>query len=579
MSVPRFVVTALMRSHRETDPMNRVTASRPAGSSDRAWLARADSAMVWLGERLNPILVKEARQSLKSRQFVITFGLLLLCGWVWSFLGLAMMGPEASYAGRGPEMFLGYSVILAFPLLVIVPFWAFRSLASEQEDRTYELLSITALTPAQIVSGKLGSAGLQMLIHLSAISPCLAFTYMLRGIAFPTIAFVLFYLALGSLGLSMAGLLVGTLTGEKHWQVVLSVLLIVGLLFAFGFAWGLCSWVLWEEEVVAVGTSAFWQGNAALLTAYVTYFALVFYAAVAQVTFASDNRSTRLRVVMMIQHVLCVGWMTWVFAAYEPRSEVLLTLLGMLGLHWYVMGALMTGESPDLSPRVKRRLPQSFLGRAFLTWFNPGPGTGYMFAVCGALSGLMLVLAFVVAREAYGVGAFVAYWSPGDSERLLVFGVLLVAYLTAYLGIGLLMIRLVQRFGQVIMFLGVLIQILLVVAGCAVPAVAQTSTSSFYDSGYSLLHITNPFWTLVHVGGDRTLPLETSLLVTVLPFTAIVVFLLNLPAVVREVRHVRVPRPERVAAEDAELAARKAPPEPVRVSPWDVVEPSEEVKG
>jgi len=54
---------------------------------------RAERLLVWLGERLNPILVKEARQSLKSRQFVITFGLLLLCGWVWSFLGVALMGP------------------------------------------------------------------------------------------------------------------------------------------------------------------------------------------------------------------------------------------------------------------------------------------------------------------------------------------------------------------------------------------------------------------------------------------------------------------------------------------------------
>ena len=34
-----------------------------------------------------------------------------------------------------------------------------------------------------------------------------------------------------------------------------------------------------------------------------------------------------------------------------------------------------------LSPRVKRDLPQTLLGRIFLTWFAPGPGTGYMFAV------------------------------------------------------------------------------------------------------------------------------------------------------------------------------------------------------
>jgi len=35
----------------------------------------------------------------------------------------------------------------------------------------------------QIISGKLGSAALQVLVYLSALAPCLAFTYLLRGLA------------------------------------------------------------------------------------------------------------------------------------------------------------------------------------------------------------------------------------------------------------------------------------------------------------------------------------------------------------------------------------------------------------
>ena len=120
------------------------------------------------GEWLNPILVKEARQALKSRQFVVTFGLVLLYSWGVSIVGLAMIGPEATYGANGPVMFGWYYAGLAFCLLIVVPFGAFRSLAVEQEERTYELLSITALKPRQIVSGKLGSAVVQMLVYLSA---------------------------------------------------------------------------------------------------------------------------------------------------------------------------------------------------------------------------------------------------------------------------------------------------------------------------------------------------------------------------------------------------------------------------
>ncbi len=113
---------------------------------------------------------------------------MLTCAWGWSIVGIALQGPDVYFSFSGPDIFYIYYLILAFPLLVIVPYGAFRSLAGEREDRTYELLSITTLKPRQVISGKLGSAVLQMLVYFSAVSPCLAFTYMLRGIDVLTIA-------------------------------------------------------------------------------------------------------------------------------------------------------------------------------------------------------------------------------------------------------------------------------------------------------------------------------------------------------------------------------------------------------
>jgi len=142
------------------------------------WLERG-------GERLNPILVKESRQALKSKQFFITFTLLLACGWGWSLFGVALLTPGIYYAPSGPFMLIGYSIVLTVPLLLIVPFAAYRSLASEREDGTYELLSITSLSSRQIVTGKLGSAILQMMVYYSALSPCIAFTYAQAEIWWP----------------------------------------------------------------------------------------------------------------------------------------------------------------------------------------------------------------------------------------------------------------------------------------------------------------------------------------------------------------------------------------------------------
>ncbi len=526
---------------------------------------RIDRALEWLGERLNPILVKEARQALKSRQFLLAFGLLLIAAWGWSLIGLVVMEVGDGYGQTGPGMFIGYYCILAAAIGVFVPFGAFRSLAGEQEDRTYELLAITNLTPRQIVSGKLGSAVVQLLIYLSAIAPCLAFTYLLRGISMPMIAFILIYSVLGSIGLSAIGLLAGTLTSAKHWQVLLSVVLIVALLLVTWFA----IWI--SAELVDEGDRIFrdqdfWPVMAIFLTVFVTYFALAFYAAVAQITFVSDNRATRLRVIMLIQHACLVAWCGWAFLTQD--DEVIFALVGFGAFHWAIMGALMTGEWPELSLRVRRSLPQTFLGRTFYTWFNPGPGTGYVFA-SGGMIALMLTTWLVLLVGMNGGAA------QNISDRVvtgvMAFSTLATSYVIAYLGAGLLLVRFVRRFTRTTLFSALLIQIMLVTLGTAGPFVVASVVDLQAIDDYSLLQITNPFWSCVEIFDHRNLPPETPVLLVVVPLAALAVFVMNLPAILKEVRHVRIEKPTRVAEEDEQIEAALHPCQgPVPISPWDV---------
>ena len=81
---------------------------------------------------LNPILVKETRQALKSWQFALTFVLLLVACWIVTIGGVAMIGPSIYYAAGGGELLRAYYFILSFPLLVVVPFaacnWRFHSI-------------------------------------------------------------------------------------------------------------------------------------------------------------------------------------------------------------------------------------------------------------------------------------------------------------------------------------------------------------------------------------------------------------------------------------------------------------------
>lgn len=541
-----------MSSLESSLPLPSVEAADPsAGAGTQSRAARWGSLLEQAGEWFNPILVKECRQALKSKQFGITLTLLLILGWLWSIVGIAWIGPEAYYSFRGAEMFFGYFLVLAFPLLVIVPYSAFRSLAGECEDRTFELVSITTLHPRQIVAGKLGSAIVQMLVYFSALSPCLAFTYLLRGIDVASIVFFLAYVFVESLALSSVALLLATVAREKHWQIVMSIALIVGLLTAFFTNWGLGGELL-SANALVVRDPWFWIGHGAGLTAVVSYLVQLFLATAAQITFASENRSTSLRVVMLAQFLLFTGWMAGIAAlvAGEGRmtgfGEPLVAYVIVAGLHWYAMGLLMVLEQPNLSPRVKRSLPQSFLGRMFLTWFNPGPGTGYLFVVSNLAAVVVIALGATAWLNANG---FSPSWNVATgisfTERITTFTVLAVSYVVFYLGLGKLVIRWVRRWLSAGFIGGVAVQGLLLAMGTGIPLIIY-GMGPMRGDGYSLLQVTNPFWTLAEAMDRRSVSFDLELALYILPTLAAVVFLFNVPSAVAEVRHVRIAAPARV---------------------------------
>jgi len=307
----------------------------------------------------------------------------------------------------------------------------------------------------------------------------------------------------------------------------------------------------------------FWIANAAFLTAVVAYCLLAWCLAAAQLAFASENRSTGVRRVMLLHQALFAGWMAYVFAEY-PEEEFVLIYMALLALHWYVLGAFMTGEWPQLSTRVKRSLPQTLLGRVFLTWFNPGPGAGYVFAVVNLAAGLA-----VGWGALYGWSRFVPgrSWRIGP-ESIAYFGLVALCYVVIFLGVGRLIVTGLRRFFPVNMLLTVLLHVVLSQAAWIVPFVFLAMSD--YRGEYSLLHITNWPWTLKEVADEGLTDLELMSLLISLPLAALLVLVGNLPGIVGEVRHERLARPRRVDEEDAQIEAELHPPQPVQISPWDV---------
>lgn len=524
---------------------------------------KIDRLLEHAGDWFNPILVKETRQALKSSQFTITFVLVLAACWIVTIGVVASIGPRVFYSAEGGTLLAWYYAVLALPLLVVVPLSAFRSLTAEREDNTYDLLSITTLKPRQIITGKLGSAIAQMAVYFSVIAPCLAFTYLLRGVDLPTIATLLLFTFFWSLGLCMVGILLATLTMQRFAQVFILVGFVATLLFMFycGVMLGYSAAYYGRSVLGGVG-EGFWIFLSVLATIYLTFFALAYFAAAGMITFTSENRSTPLRACMVVQQAAFIGWMAYAWLESNFPLEITLALVIVAGVYWYVMGTFLTAEKPGMSQRVRRRLPQSFFGRMFLSWLNPGPASGYLFVIANATSIVMLCL-FAIAFSAFmpsrGGGG-----SP-TADEIIYAAAVGWGYLVAYLGIGLIAIGALRRVATVTMLASVLIHFLLLLGGFGIPYAVKSMSIELRETDYSFLQITDPIYSIWHVLDGGT-PSEANVLLLVVPGVAFCVLLLNMPRVIRELRVVREAAPARVQQDEAEL---HPPPEALPRNPWD----------
>ena len=210
--------------------------------------------------------------------------------------------PDVYYSSNGPEMFFGYYMILAFPLLV---------------DRALRGLSLAgrrargphvraALDHHAASRGRSSAASWPARsCRCSSISrPCRPAWRSPTCCAASTcvsIVFILLYFFAGSLAFSLVALLLATVSRERHWQMVLSRrAVVVALCFAFcdelrrllrGAALGRAS----ESTIAGSGSpTASPCSRPTPATSPCSS-----SAAAAQFTFASDNRSTPLRICML----------------------------------------------------------------------------------------------------------------------------------------------------------------------------------------------------------------------------------------------------------------------------------------
>ncbi len=434
-----------------------------------------DRFSAWLADRSSPLLVKETRQAIKSRQFFYTFLALLLAMVIWSYLGVSnsiVTGNSAS----GMEQLIGYLWILAFPLHIIIPFSAFRSIMREFEDDTLQLVSITSLSSRGIVYGKLGSALLQMIVYLAALVPGIAFSYLLRGVDLIQIVSMIMLLVTSSFGLTTIGLLIGSI-GRQFFLRIFAHLVLLAILAGsyLGFCTAVTEYFSFMNEEIP------WQVLYFMVSVTLTAALLSLETSVSAISFYAENRSTNVRLaIILVTFALVSGLM--VLSGVDgggARREFFFVFSAFVAHLYVVFGAMMASEYPIISQRVRRGIPSTFGGQSIWGLLLPGPGRGYLFAISmiwGWIGGLLLiepVFNWLSGTPANG-------GTPADWQMKILFGLTNAVFATLFVSIAYLVGRALNtRIPKPAPFFGLLLVVVLYVLVWAFSAILTTMANEY----------------------------------------------------------------------------------------------------
>ncbi|MEW5743377.1 MAG: ABC transporter permease [Myxococcota bacterium] len=370
-----------------------------------------DRAAEQVADRLNPIVVKEVRQGLRTRVFWIFFAVMLVANLMISLVAWAAADEGSLRAGQAT--FIGYFVCLACVQFFVIPYSAYRSMSREGEEETWVLLTLTGLGPRRILAGKVSSFVLQGTLYASAAAPFLLFSYYLNGIDLPTIIASLAVSVAYQVFLVAIGVSVATLAETRIVRGLLHFVLLGFLLQALGMGIGLTVGAA-EASRKLLADGVFWLVSSAILFGMVTTGLLLFELAAARLSLPTEDYARGPRRWFLVQVVGMVAFFLW---GYWTSGEFEVLLVGAVcsAAHGLFVGLAVAADRDGMSRAhwVKGRRH---------SLFKPGALRGYG----------LVALSIVCVGGLYGALALgELFASPGEVGVILAAPAFALLYLAA----------------------------------------------------------------------------------------------------------------------------------------------------
>jgi len=330
-------------------------------------------------DRFSPMLVKELRQGLRAKTFVIVF--LILQGLLGLILLVASAGATSAKAGEKVSEIV--FVFFSLSVLVVQPLRGIGALIHEIRGQTIDLMVLTRLSATRIVLGKWIAIVSQSALIAATIFPYLILRYYFGGMSlFPELLMVLMVLFVSAaltavtVGISASGSVI-----IRGIVPLVAAAILTWCIFGFGFSGelgGLINVFAFADIEKTCGLLLF-----ILATLHISWSLLSLGASA--IAPHAENHATPRRLAALAVLVIAPVLMH----AANMRSETSITI-------WLVLAAppiaMALTENMTLIPGVaarfaKRGAPGRLAGRVFY----PGWPSGVMFTIVVTGIGLLVL--------------------------------------------------------------------------------------------------------------------------------------------------------------------------------------------
>ncbi|WP_309381168.1 hypothetical protein [Cerasicoccus frondis] len=307
---------------------------------------------------INPVLLKELRQSVRSRQFVGVFVAVQIAMILFVIFVLA----TASGSNDVEEVSVAFWFIVGVYLLFILPLSGLNSLGREYDDARLDLLQLSSMNSRGIVLGKWLSLNFQGLLVVLSLLPYIVLRYFTGSVNPLYELIILGVMLYCSLVLSGAAICVSVVRGK-----VLRVIVVIGLFFgSMMFIEVLDNAHIDIDDIInSIDAQNFYYVIPIMLMLSALVGGLFLEFASARISPMAENHETLKRLYLL--GVIALWWLTYLFS----HTEAINTIFTVLCLAMTAVSiSAIVGEPIKLPgvycPFVRKGFLGKFLGRTLL---------------------------------------------------------------------------------------------------------------------------------------------------------------------------------------------------------------------